>query len=306
MLQFSWDDLRFFLAVARTGQLSTAARQLSTSHVTVSRRIDRLESGLGFRLFERNPKGYDLTPQGRGLIATAQRIAAEAEKLQEGMVDDRVQHRGLMRIAAPEGFSSYFSENLLRPFTEHFPGIALELVALPQIISLSRRETEISITLDPIKASTFVSEKLADYTLGVYGAPSYLARATPIRSREDLLDHPFGGYIEEMVFAPGLDYLGDVHPGLRPIFKSSSIFNQRAAARDGLVLCVLPHYLGDGDPGLEPVLGDTLILRRSYWLNCHRDIYNAPRERSVRKFLMEEIADHADRLQWRGGARALP
>ena len=313
MPDFAWDDLRFFLAVADTGQLTTAARRLRTSHVTVSRRIDRLEKALNQRLFERNPKGYELTGHGRSLIETARGMAAQAETLRANLMGEGPPQQGLMRIATPEGFGSYFSQCMLPAFVAEFPGIALELVALPQIISLSRRETEMSITLDPIKTSTFVSEKLTDYTLGVYGAPSYLARAAPIRTRADLLDHPFGGYIEDMIYAPGLDYIGDVHPRLRPIFKSSSIFNQQAAAQEGLVLCVLPHFIGERDPRLQPVLGDVVRLRRSYWLNAHRDVHDAPREQGVRRFLFAQARQHAAVLNWpsvglvpRGGRKAAP
>lgn len=293
MTNFTWDDLRFFLAVADTGQLTTAARQLQTSHVTVSRRIDRLEKALGLRLFERNPKGYELTARGRSLIVAAKGMAAQANQLHAELAGEEPLQQGLMRIATPEGFGSYFSQCMLSEFLQKFPGIALELVALPQIISLSRRETEMSITLDPVKASTFVTEKLTDYTLGVYGAPSYLANAAPIRIRADLLDHPFGGYIEDMIYAPGLDYLGDVHPRLRPIFKSSSIFNQQAAAQEGLVLCVLPHFIGSCDPRLQPVLPEIVRLRRSYWLNCHRDVHAAPREQAVRRFLFAQVDNYS-------------
>ncbi len=305
MTNFTWDDLRFFLAVADTGQLTTAARQLRTSHVTVSRRIDRLEKALGLRLFERNPKGYELTARGRSLIVAAKGMAAQANQLRADLAGEEPFQQGLMRIATPEGFGSYFSQCMLSKFVQQFPGIALELVALPQIISLSRRETEMSITLDPVKASTFVTEKLTDYTLGVYGAPSYLANAAPIRIRADLLEHPFGGYIEDMIYAPGLDYLGDVHPRLRPIFKSSSIFNQQAAAQEGLVLCVLPHFIGSCDPRLQPVLPEIVRLRRSYWLNCHRDVHAAPREQAVRRFLFAQIDNHSSIMTAIGPAVSL-
>src|SRR6478736_6318385 len=80
--QFTWDDLQFFLAVARTGQLSTAARRLRTSHATVSRRIDRLEFALKVKLFERNPRGYVLTGMGQRFVETAERIERETEQLQ--------------------------------------------------------------------------------------------------------------------------------------------------------------------------------------------------------------------------------
>ncbi|NNU81724.1 LysR family transcriptional regulator [Halovulum dunhuangense] len=285
MAHLTWDDLQFFLAVAREGQLSRAARQLQTSHVTVSRRIDRLESALKLRLFERNPRGYELTSTGRRLVETAERMENEADRLLVDLTGDIGAQRGVLRVAVPEGFASFFSKNLLPEFQTRFPNIALELITLPQIMSLSRREADLSVTLDPTKATPYHSEKIVDYALHIYGARSYLERNAPITRREDLLEHPFAGYIEEMIFARGLDYLGEVHPKIRPVFKSSSIFNQLAATRAGLYLCVLPHYVARHYTDLVPVLHDEVTILRNYWLTCHRDVRPIPRERAVMEFI---------------------
>lgn len=289
MHNFDWDDLQFFLAVARTGQLSRAARQLQTSHVTVSRRIDRLEAALKLRLFERNPRGYELTTFGRRLIETAERIEAETERMNVELLGDSVGQRGILRVATPEGFGSFFSTRLLPRFSARFPNILLELVTLPQILSLSRREADVSVTLDPSKASPYISDKITDYSLHVYGTRAYLARHEPITSREQLLEHRFIGYIEEMIFAPGLDYLGEVHPGLRAQFRSSSIFNQLAATKLGEGLCVLPYFIASQHPDLQIVLADEVWLRRHYWMTCHRDVRPIARERAVMTWLAEAV-----------------
>src|SRR5207342_2138662 len=96
-------------------------------------------------------------------------------------------------------------------------------------MSLSRKEADIAVALDEPKAGPYVTEKIADYSLHVYGAKAYLEAHPRISSRNALLDHPFIGYIEDMIFAPGLDYLGDVHPGIKAHFQSSSIFAQLTA-----------------------------------------------------------------------------
>lgn len=287
MKSFAWDDLQFFLAVARAGQLSRAARQLRTSHVTVSRRIDRLEQSLKLRLFERNPRGYELTTHGRRLLATAERIESETRRLEESISGEAHAQRGVVRLAMPEGFANFFTTRLLVRFMAQFPNLSPELIALPQITSLSRRETDISVTLDPIRASPYHSEKLSDYTLRVYGARDYLARHPPITSRDMLPSHRFIGYIEEMIFSAGLDYLQEVHPAVRAQIKSSSLFNQLSAVRDGLGLGVLPSYMARMHPDLVEVMGDDLQIHRTYWLNCHRDNYQSPRERTVMTFLRE-------------------
>jgi len=295
MTQFNWDDMQFFLALARDGQLSGAARQLGSSHVTVARRIDRLEAALRQRLFERSARGYELTASGRRLVETAERM----EEASGGVIPGAGPGQGLtgnLRLAVPEGFSNFFSEHMLAAFTVRFPDLSLELITLTQVISLSRREADLTVTLDPVTRGGYRSERLADYQLRIYAAKSYMAAQEPIRSRADLLKHRFLGYIEEMLFATGLDYLGEVHPGLRPAFKSSSIYSQMIAVRQGNGLSVLPCYMAKACPDLVPVLPDEIALTRTYWLTCHRDTRQMRRERAVISFLTEEILRHTDLL----------
>ena len=286
-MQFTWDDLQFFLAVARTGQLSMAARQLRSSHATVSRRIDRLEFALSVKLFERNSRGYVLTSVGQRFIETAERMEAEAERLHADIAAGPLFHRGVVRLSAPEGFANFFFAERLGAFTASHPNISLELVTIQQIMSLSRKEADVAVALDPPKAGPYFCEKLGDYSLHIYGARHYLGASAPVATLDDLLRHPFIGYIEDMIFAPGLDYLGDVHRGIRANFQSSSIFAQLTATRQGLGLCVLPHFIASRYPELQIVLPDTVELRRSYWLLCHRDLRQVPRIRGVIDFIFE-------------------
>ncbi|TCL71156.1 LysR family transcriptional regulator [Rhizobium sp. BK251] len=290
---FTWDDLQFFLAVARTGQLSTAARQLRTSHATVSRRIDRLEFALKVKLFERNPRGYVLTAMGNRFIDTAEKMESEAERLRSDLVAGSTQQRGVVRLSAPEGFANFFFASVLPEFGARHPNISLELVTIQQIMSLSRKEADLAVVLDEPKGGPYFSEKLTDYHLQVYGSQDYLARTPPVTSRDDLPNHAFIGYIQDMIFAPGLDYLGDIHPRIRPQFQSSSIFAQLTATRSGLGLCVLPYFFASHYPELQIVLPGDVNLCRHYWITCHRDLKQVPRVRAVIDFLVEAVGRNA-------------
>jgi DNA-binding transcriptional LysR family regulator len=299
---FTWDDLQYFLAVARTGQLSTAARHLRSSHATVSRRIDRLEFALKVKLFERNPRGYVLTAMGQRFIETAERMEQETDRLQSDIIEGATAHRGVIRLSCPEGFSNFFLAHHLDDFTERHPNLSLELVTIQQIMSLSRKEADIAVTLDPPKAGPYLIEKLTDYRLSVYGSKRYLAQNARLRRAEDLLDHPFIGYIQDMIFAPGLDYLGDVHPGIKPRFQSSSIFAQLTATLNGLGLCILPHFIAIRQPDLEIVLENEVQLTRNYWLIRHRDLGHVPRFRAVADYIGEAV--EANRGAFLGSERS--
>lgn len=289
---FTWDDLQYFLAVARTGQLSSAARSLRTSHATVSRRIDRLEFSLKAKLFERNPRGYELTTVGRRLVETVERIEAEAERLQSDISEGGSLLRGVVRISAPEGFSNFFFVERLKDLASTHPNITVELITILQIMALSRKEADVAVTLDPPKAGPYVNEKIMDYTLHIYAARSYLASRPPITSKDDLLDHFFIGYVQDMIFSPGLDYLRDVHTGLRASFQSSSIFAQLTATRSGRGLCILPNFIAERFPELEMVLPGEVELTRGYWLTCHQDLADVPRIRSVIDFILTTARAH--------------
>lgn len=292
MSAFTWDDLQYFLAVARTGQLSSAARSLRTSHATVSRRIDRLEFSLKAKLFERNPRGYELTTVGRRLVETVERIEVETERLQSDIAEGGSLLRGVVRISAPEGFSNFFFVERLKDLAQTHPNLTVELITIQQIMALSRKEADVAVTLDPPKAGPYVSEKIMDYTLHIYAARSYLTSAPPIGSKEDLMRHFFIGYVQDLIFSPGLDYLRDVHTGLRASFQSSSIFAQLTATRSGRGLCILPNFIAERFPELEIVLPNEVELRRGYWLTCHQDLADVPRIRSVMDFILNTARTH--------------
>ncbi|RCS23912.1 LysR family transcriptional regulator [Phyllobacterium salinisoli] len=288
MRQFTWDDLQYFLAVARTGQLSTAARRLRTNHATVSRRIDRLEQALSAKLFERNPRGYMLTPLGERLMEPAEVMEREAGKFQTEATGNMASLSGVVRLSTLEGFGNFFLAERLPVMAQAYPGLSVEVVTIQQIVSLSRREAELSITLHPPRTGAYQHEKLTSYRLFIYGSADYLARHPPIRQRKDLSTHPFIGYIEDMVFTPGLDYMREILPGLRPAYQSSSIHAQLSAALAGYGLCVLPYYIAGKHDTLVPVLPAEMHLVRDYWLSCHDDVVAAPRIRVLTDFIRRE------------------
>ncbi|WP_447412329.1 LysR substrate-binding domain-containing protein, partial [Clostridium perfringens] len=89
-----------------------------------------------------------------------------------------------------------------------------------RLFSLSKREADIAITLSMPNEGRIVGRKLLDYGLGLYAAPAYLDRRSPIRGRDDLAAHRFVGYIEELLYTPELDYLPQVSPRIAAQFRS--------------------------------------------------------------------------------------
>lgn len=292
MRPFDWDDLRYFLSVAQSGTVSQAARRLGVDHATIIRRVDALERAMGAKLFERTPRGYYLTTNGERLLPSAEAIHNEARKIGREMLTGNHGVGGIVRINTLEGFGNFFLAGLLPKFAGMYPNLTVELLTLQQIVALSRKESDIAISLQPPESGQFFHEKLTDYSLFIYGSDQYLQNSPPISNRESLLDHIFCGYIDDLVFVRGLDYLDEIAKGLRAKLKSSSLHAQAEAAIAGYGLCVLPAYIAARLPALIPVLPEKLHLRRSYWLVASSDVAPSPRVQAVTRFIRAEVDAH--------------
>ncbi|GGG32728.1 LysR family transcriptional regulator [Chelatococcus composti] len=288
MNRFDWDDLRFFLAVARAGRLTVAARRLGADHATVSRRITALEDALKAKLFERRPQGYALTEHGERLLTKAETIESEALAAQSEIGGADLALSGTVRIGAPDGFGAFFLAPRIGQLAERYPELEIQLVAMPRLLSLSKREADIAISLSPPKEGKIVARKLADYRLGLYAAPAYLAGRPPITTPQDLFDHQLIGYIDDLIFTPELDYLDDIAKGLRPRLQSSNLIAQMNATIAGAGVCVLPDFMAARDPRLVPVLRRDVELVRSFWLIVHADLRDVARVRATVDFLVRE------------------
>lgn len=259
-----WNDLQYFLAVARTGRLTSAGKRLRVNHSTVDRRIRALEQSLNANLFERTPTGYLLSQSGRNLLPFAEDMEARwlAAASEIGHADERVS--GTLRIGAPDGFGSYFLASRLGHVTAAYPELKIELVAMPRILNPTKREADITIGFERPTHGRLISRKLTDYSLHLYASKDYIARHGAPLSVSEVCQHPLIGYIEELVFVEQLDYLDDVVTGLDPQLTSTNIIAQLQMCREGHGLCVLPYFMARQHDDLEIVLPQIRLTRSFY------------------------------------------
>ncbi len=292
MADFDWNDLKAFLAVARSGRLTAAAARLGADHTTVGRRIGALEQALGVSLFHRSPSGYALTDEGEQLTPCAEAMEKAALTAQGALDQSGGAVSGEVRIGAPEGFGSYFLAPRLCGLTERHPGLEVQLVAAPDVFSLSKREADLAVTLKAPTEGRLTARKLTDYQLGFYASADYLERRGAPADPTALSDHGLVGYIEDLVYTPELDYLAQIKLTARPRLKSSNLIAQLKATAAGAGICVLPRFIASGEPALRPALPDTLT--RELWLIGHEDLRNLPRIKATADFIVETVRAERD------------
>jgi len=297
MQDVNWNDIRVFLAVAETGKIATAARNLRLDPTTLGRRIKRLELRLQSTLFERTRSGQILTEAGEKLLARAEAMALAARSIDEDMAPDQG-ISGTLRVSVSEGFGSQFLTPYLGEFAQQHPNLSIELVANSGFLSPSKREADIAVTLSRPKAGPVLCRKLADYTLKLYANPAYLKEHGEPLTPADLAEgHSLIGYVPDLIYAPELNYLDDFHTGLQARIRSSSINAQHRLIAEGAGIGVLPAFIGDATGELVAICPRDAI-KRSLWIITHQDTQSLARVRAGQAWLTDCIA--------KGGARLNP
>jgi DNA-binding transcriptional LysR family regulator len=285
---FDWDDLRYFLAIARSGRLTVAARRLGQDHATVSRRITALEKDLQSQLFERTPTGYVLTKAGEALLPRAEAIEGAARIFAAGAGDPQNAVVTDVRIGVPDGFGQFFLGRLMGKLRTQHPSVRPEIIEQPQLLSLTRYEADFVLSYVRPKEGRLFTQKVCEVGAGLYAASDYLEAAAPIRGLKSLLRHEFIGYADEYVFTSGAHPLSAIGLSVTPAIRFSSLGAQTSATVGGLGICLLPHFVGRQFPALRPILAKDIDVRRPLWSIVHAGQRNVTTTRACRDFIQAE------------------
>lgn len=298
-----WDDLRTFLAVARHGSLSAAARALKVTQTTMGRRLEGLHERSGARLLQRTPQGFVLTPAGEEVMGAVERMEEEALRVERRITGQDNRLEGLVRVTAVEALGSRVLTPILAQLHARHPDIMVELSAQSHIVSLARRETDIAVRIGAFTEPDVVARRAGEIELRAYAATSYLeARGLP--------DFAAGapGH-ERLVFAhpnntrpdvsrPAQDWLAGLMHAAAVGFTSNSFEALLQAALGGMGVAALPRGMGDGTLGwgMAPA-GPPLVRletpssgpRLGIWIGLHEDTRHTPRIRVVADALHEGL-----------------
>ncbi|MBS9722261.1 LysR family transcriptional regulator [Tianweitania sp. BSSL-BM11] len=284
----NWDDIRIFLAVARSGQILGAAKRLGINHATVSRRVAALEDDAKTKLFRRVTTGTLLTPAGERFLFVAERMEADLIAARAELSGEEEAVSGPVRIGTPDGFGVAFLASHLGELIERHPELEIQLVPVPRSFSLSRREADIAITVDRPVEGRLVAGKLVDYSLQLYAGEGYARDRGLPQTIPDLLRHSLVGYVGDLTVSPSLDYAPDVTPDWQARFSISSALGQVEAVRANAGIGILHTFIARRYADLVPVPAAPPI-RRAYWLVYHDSVRAVRRVQVVAAFIQEAV-----------------
>ena len=282
MPAMQWDDVRVLLALLRAKNLADGGAQLGVDRTTMSRRLSVLEKTLGLRLFARTREGLRPTAAAERLRCHAEAMEVEATALTQAATsgDDGAQAHGVVRVATTEAMGVFLVMQGLLAVRDHHPEVLVELLGGNRPVDLTRGEADVALRLTKVTESALRVRCVARMPIGLFASPGYLrARGIPrtaaaLRGHDVLLP---AGELEQL---PESKWLA-ARPGVRVVFRSSSMPALAAAAVAGVGVAALTVPWGDGEPGLERAMVVDDLPKRPIWLVTRAEATTRPAVRVV-------------------------
>lgn len=276
-----WSLVQAFLAVAETGSLSAAARQLNASQPTLGRQIKAMETQLGATLFHRQARGFALTETGAALIAPANAMRDAMMQITLTAAGREARLQGTVRITASIATSLYHLPAIIADIRIREPDIAIELAPSDDSRNLLFREADIAVRMYRPEQLDLVAQHLGDIPLGIFAAKSYVARRGVPTGPADIMTHEFVGFDANPAIIDGFRAAGV--PVDRDWFKVRCDDNVAYwnLVRGGCGIGFAQMSLGRDDPDMVEIDLGFPLPPLPIWLVAHEAMRQTPRVRRV-------------------------
>jgi DNA-binding transcriptional LysR family regulator len=281
-----WDDLRLFVAIARTRRLSAAARQLGVRHTTLSRRLEALERSLDGRLFHRTAGGYLLTALGQEVLATAEGMQRAADTIEARARETTGRVSGRVRLALAPEFASHWLAPHLPALRLRHPQIDVQILVGTRQRDLSRGEAELAVQAPRPSQIGLVVTRIGRAAALLYATSSLLgSRRVRVTDAASLGDLPLLVYTPQLTLLQRARWFQALLASARTVLETNSTHALLAAAKASAGVAVLPRFVARAERGLVPVSAP--VSEVDVWLVTHPEFRRDPKVRAMAEFLKE-------------------
>jgi DNA-binding transcriptional LysR family regulator len=292
-----WDDVRFFLAIARESSLSGAARALRVDHATVGRRLTSLERRLGVRLFNRTPEGFAITSAGQAILSQAEGMEGAALAVERLATGYDTRPAGLVRVATLEILAHQLVLPAAAKLQQSHAELQVDVLVGLRTLDIARRQADIAVRIARPTDPSLICRKLGEFGVTAYASRAYLAaRGRPTRGA-GLRGHSLINYIvtPSSLAAP---FHGESLDGARIAMRTTSMFMQIKAVADGIGIAELPCCLADELPQINRLWPNERPTMRTVWLVTHQDLRRAAKIRLLSNAIAEAFERDAAVLRY--------
>jgi DNA-binding transcriptional LysR family regulator len=286
----NWDDLRHFLAIAREGSIGAAAKSLRVNQSTTQRRLLALEQGLGCVLVERHATGYQLTPEGKILVASVRNVEAAVDAVQRQVASFDNKDVGAVRVACLVTVGQrLFKSGLLDAFHARHPGMTVELLMDQRVLDLSKGEADIAIRGGTPGSGALVARKIAEVPWGIYASRAFVERNGRPETPCDIERFMVVDFSDDLENVSAVRWMRSHASQAKIAARCANVPSAHLAVKSGAGLAALPSVYVEKDADLVNMFGSLPELNYPMFLVTHKDIRKRPRVNAFFKFCLREL-----------------
>ena len=274
--RLSLEDLELVRAIGASGSLSGAVRSLEVDHSAAFRRLAAIEARAGAVLFRRSRRGYTPTEAGELVMATAQRMLADAEHLSRQLAGQDARAEGLIRITIPDTLAAV-AARLCADFRRAHPALRCDLIVANAFSSLQQRDADVALRASEGPPTGLSAKRLADIPTAAYAARGE-------RDRRPVPEGEWVGFDESLAHLSSARWLQQHVPQARIAMRVNSLPAALAACQSGLGRALLPCYFADEAKGLKRLSAPLVEVRTQLWFVTHPDLRRSAKVRVLREF----------------------
>ena len=283
-----WNDLRYFLSVARTGSTLAASKQMKVSQSTVSRRITAFEEDIGVKLFVRKPSGYELTPRGESVLPAAESVEAAILSFSDGIEAESRRLAGTVRLTTVESAANAWVIPAVGLLRDRYPEIRVEIMTSDQYLDLARGEADIAIRFGPKPTQeTLIVRHLIDMLESFYASEQLVAQYGMPQDIADMARYPLVSSMDDESMTSR--WVAEQVPGAEIAQRASTLSSIIASVQSGLGASILPCLMGDDIQGLVRLMPPIEELTTPGWMVTTDEARRQPHIRAVIDFVVEQI-----------------
>ncbi len=289
-LSWSWDHIRFFLALAEHGTLSSAAKSLNVSHSTVQRRVRSFEEELQAHLFDHASQGYTLTAAGESLYAEALKMRVTMDTISREITGADKKIEGEVSITSTDTLCSFIIPAIVANIKADYPSLRFIVRTENSFSNISHRESDIAIRTGLEPPDNLIGRKVGEIRFAMAASPAYIANHNLNAFPENVNDHRFIILNDGFSHTSFYQWLDErLQSKVCDITQTTSIIAAAALAKAGVGMALLPQYIIDQEDQLVELAVEDNIPKTDLWVLSHVDLRDVEKIRVVRQQLHKEL-----------------
>jgi DNA-binding transcriptional LysR family regulator len=286
---YNWDDLKVFIEISKTLNLSKAAKQLEIDQTTVYRRIMRFERKTGRKLLKKTGQGYVLTVWGEALARKSMGLEDEIKKIDMLLEDNLSDIFGSVNITTTNVIANVVLPPMLFKFHKKYPQLKLEITVAEEFFDMYKREADIAIRSSEIIEPHEHAVKVGKGTWAMYATKKYLKGKPKINSPKFYSDNYFILGSEKIAHIKSTKWLRTKIDEENISLKASSMESIYSGVRAGLGIALLPSVYKTMDPSLIELSKPDPKFSSPIWLITQKELVESEKIKICLDYFHKEL-----------------